>query len=190
MLEELIRSNNGRRILDFGCGVGRHTKYFVKRGYEVYGFDQSEKALQRAESTLANENLSAHLRVWNMLSPLPYETAFFDAVLAVRVIQHAYKKDILEILREIDRVLRERGLVFIQVTSYETEMKNMLEGRKPIWVEPRTLIAETGPEKGIPRHLFTSEELLSMLKGYEILEIHSGTDHYDGHCIIARKLKH
>jgi cyclopropane fatty-acyl-phospholipid synthase-like methyltransferase len=189
-LEELFRSNGVRRILDFGCGVGRHAVYFAKRGFEVYGFDQSQKALRQAESTLVSENLSAHLRLWNMIYPLPYETDFFDAVLAVRVIQHTYKKNIENILREIDRVLRDRGFVFMQVTCYDTEMQCASDKQRPRWVEPRTLISWSGTEKGVPRHLFTKEELLSMLKGYEILEIHSGTDHYSGHCIIARKPEH
>ena len=186
MLEELFRSRGARTILDFGCGAGRHVVYFAKKGFEVYGFDQSQDAVAHAESLLFKEKLSAQLRVWNMTDAMPYERGFFDAVLAVRVIQHTYMKNIESILRDIDRVLRERGFIFLQVPSYE----NSPIERKTRWVEPGTFITRSGPEKGVTHHFFTKEELLTLLKGYEMLDIHSGTDHYGGYCVLARKPKH
>ena len=189
-LEELFRLNDVRRILDFGCGMGRHTVYLARKGFEMYGFDRSREAVDKVQSMLTGENLSARLMVWNMLDPLPYETGFFDAVLAVRVIQHTYRKDIENILQEIDRVMRDRGFLFMQVVSFERRIKNMPEEGKTSWVEPGTAIAHWGDEIGVPHHYFTEKELRTLLGGYEILEIHSETDHYPyGYCVIARKLK-
>lgn len=33
----------GGKILDFGCGSGRDTKYFISKGYDVYATDGSEE---------------------------------------------------------------------------------------------------------------------------------------------------
>jgi SAM-dependent methyltransferase len=37
-----------RRVLDLGCGTGRHTAELVARGYEVVGVDRSAEMLQKA----------------------------------------------------------------------------------------------------------------------------------------------
>jgi 2-polyprenyl-3-methyl-5-hydroxy-6-metoxy-1,4-benzoquinol methylase len=103
-LEELLRKNNGSKILDFGCGAGRHAVYFARKGFVVYGFDASEMAIERAKDVLKSENLFADLRVWDMMKPLPYEDGFFDAVLVVRVMHHTYMDNIKRIAKEIGRL--------------------------------------------------------------------------------------
>jgi SAM-dependent methyltransferase len=42
---------SARRILDLGCGVGRHTGRLLLRGYEVIGLDISAPVLEVARST-------------------------------------------------------------------------------------------------------------------------------------------
>ena len=36
---------SGSRILDFGCGSGRDTKYFLEKGYQVTATDDSEEII-------------------------------------------------------------------------------------------------------------------------------------------------
>jgi cyclopropane fatty-acyl-phospholipid synthase-like methyltransferase len=190
-LEELFKRAGVRRILDLGCGAGRHVVYFARKGFELYGFDQSQEAIEQTRLALTHENLQANLKAWNMVAPLPYRTRFFDAILAVRVIHHTYTKNIERIFGEIDRVLRNGGFLFAQVPSYETEIRDRPDDSGTQWVEPGTLIPRSGPlyERGVPHHFFSREELVRMLSGYEILEIHTGSDHYRGYCIIAHKPK-
>ena len=59
---ELIIEGNHRRILDLGCGTGRHVVYFAGLGFEVYGFDASTKALSMTQEWLQEKNLTADLR--------------------------------------------------------------------------------------------------------------------------------
>jgi len=182
-LERLFRRSNVKRILDIGCGTGRHTLYFAEKGFEVFGFDGDEETLEGARRLLESKNLGAALRVWDMTKPLPYHDAFFDAVMAVRVIHHTYANKMMKVVREIDRVLRKGGFLFLQVPSYESETFDS----GTIWAEPGTLIARGGQEKGVPHHFFRENELLECFPSYDVKELHSRSDHYGGYCLIAQK---
>jgi len=188
-LEELLELESAPRVLDFGCGAGRHTVYFARKGFEVYGFDASEAALGQAAKALEREGLQANLRVWDMTEPLPYEDRFFDAVIATRVIHHTYVENIKKIAEEINRTLKKEGYLFIQVSAFSPEEKS--EPRQKEWEfeepEPRTYVYTGGEEKGIPHHHFTKQELLNLFKNYSIIDFHSKTEHYRGFCLIMQK---
>ncbi len=182
-LEELLGEPTGKRILDIGCGTGRHAIHFARMGFEVDGFDEDEDVVDRAKRFLERENLKAHLRVWDMTNPFPYENSMFDAVVAARVIHHTYAENIARIAVEIDRVLKQDGFLFLQVPAYETQTFD--SGTN--WAEPGTLIARAGPEKGVLHHFFRREELVELFPGFSVEKIHSNSEHYGGYCLIARK---
>lgn len=56
-IEKEIRYNKALKILDIGCGTGRHTIELTKRGYNVVGVDLSESLLQRAREKAEEQNL-------------------------------------------------------------------------------------------------------------------------------------
>ncbi|MCD4790886.1 MAG: class I SAM-dependent methyltransferase, partial [Bacteroidales bacterium] len=56
-IENEINFNKQTRILDIGCGTGRHTIELTKRGYQVTGIDLSETLLNRAREKALKEDL-------------------------------------------------------------------------------------------------------------------------------------
>jgi 2-polyprenyl-3-methyl-5-hydroxy-6-metoxy-1,4-benzoquinol methylase len=56
-IEQEIGSNKKLRILDIGCGTGRHSIELAKRGYTVTSIDLSESQLARAKEKAAAANL-------------------------------------------------------------------------------------------------------------------------------------
>jgi 2-polyprenyl-3-methyl-5-hydroxy-6-metoxy-1,4-benzoquinol methylase len=56
-LEKEIEYNNKTKILDIGCGTGRHSIELSKRGYEIVGIDLSESLLKRAKEKATEQNL-------------------------------------------------------------------------------------------------------------------------------------
>ena len=76
----LIQDRNGSRVLDLGCGTGRHAVHLTRLGFEVWGFDASPMAISMTQEWLNEENLDADLRRHQMEEPFPYEGDFFDAV--------------------------------------------------------------------------------------------------------------
>ena len=56
-IEKEINYNKTARILDIGCGTGRHSIELSKRGYTITGVDLSESLLKRARAKASEQNL-------------------------------------------------------------------------------------------------------------------------------------
>lgn len=57
-IEQEINYDKYTRILDIGCGTGRHSIQLAKIGYNVTGIDLSESQLERARQKASAQNLS------------------------------------------------------------------------------------------------------------------------------------
>ena len=57
-IESEIGFNKQLRLLDIGCGTGRHTIELTRRGYQVTGIDFSESMLRRAKEKASEQNLA------------------------------------------------------------------------------------------------------------------------------------
>jgi 2-polyprenyl-3-methyl-5-hydroxy-6-metoxy-1,4-benzoquinol methylase len=89
-LADLLKRQKASKVLDFGCGTGRHAVYLASLGFDVYGFDWSESSISVATRELSNKGLHANLLVWDMNeTQLPSDDSFFDGVLSIRVFHHA-----------------------------------------------------------------------------------------------------
>jgi len=56
-IEQELNYDKNRRIIDVGCGTGRHSIELSKRGYRVTGIDLSESQLARAKEKAKQLNL-------------------------------------------------------------------------------------------------------------------------------------
>ena len=95
---------NGR-ILDWGCGIGQMSYLLKNRCFEVISYDvdpMGQEFLDRIGQRLllARDPVS-----------LPFANSHFDAVLSSGVIEHV--DDPLASLKEVNRILKDRGYLFI-----------------------------------------------------------------------------
>lgn len=158
-----------KRILDLGCGTGRHLLFLLKKGFEIYGLDGSPNGLEIAKNWLNKENLSSELTCQKIEQKLPYKDGFFDAVVSIQVIHHNLMKDILFTVNEIERILRKEGFIFLTFPLpkiFYLKKENMKK------VETRTYIPLKGLEKGLPHHFFTIPELKRVFRAFELTEIY------------------
>jgi SAM-dependent methyltransferase len=183
-VREVLGNSDNKRILDLGCGTGRHVVYFARLGYGVYGFDASPKALYMAEEWLQEENLTASLREHLMEKPFPYEDDFFDTVISIQVIHHNLMKDIKKTVSEIERVLKPGGLLFVTFPMLHPGPVEVERDWKLVKIEEGTYIPQKGWESGIPHHYFTLEEIPKVFNSFEILEIF--LDDTDHRCVLAQ----
>jgi ubiquinone/menaquinone biosynthesis C-methylase UbiE len=175
-LSKTFKEHNFKKILDLGCGTGRHLVFFCKNDFDVYGIDSSPKALEIAEQWLKENNNKAQLKLHRMEHKFPFENQFFDAIISIQVIHHNVIKDIRFCIKEIERILKKNGMVFLTFPILGGGSK--LERWDLKKIEKNTYIPQTGPEKGLPHHFFTLEEINFIFNAFEILEIYiDGTNH-------------
>jgi SAM-dependent methyltransferase len=174
-----LKSEGATRILDLGCGTGRHTLFLAARGFSVAGLDNSPQAIAATQSWLDEQGLTADLHLGSMAEPLPFEDRCFDAAICIQVIHHARLGTIRVVVRELARVLREGALLFVTVPRLRNQAQAFEE------IEPRTFVPLDGPEQGLPHHIFTLEELREVFAAFVIEDIH--VDAIDHHCLTAIK---
>ncbi len=158
---EGFKSEGLERILDLGCGTGRHTTLLIDRGFEVYGCDCSAEAVEIARSLIPE----AEFRVCDM-SSLPYDADFLDGILCYQVLQHGCIGDIRKACEEIRRVLRSGGRLYLVAVS--TEHPKCQSGRE---IEPNTRIDMDALDGHIPHHFFTEDELRGLFADFDILKL-------------------
>jgi len=79
-IESEIGCNKQTRILDIGCGTGRHSIELTKRGYTVTGIDLSESMLERARKKAADSHVSIDFQIQDARN-LPFNNEFDLAIM-------------------------------------------------------------------------------------------------------------
>ena len=62
-IEKEVRYDKSSKILDIGCGTGRHSLELARRGYKVTGFDLSESLINKAIGIAKKENLKIDFQI-------------------------------------------------------------------------------------------------------------------------------
>lgn len=94
-------------ILDLGCGMGRDTKYFLGKGYQVTAIDASEELVKRAREY--TQHLIHVMRFEDVNFP-----SSFDGIWAMASLLHINKAKLPNILRQnIIPVLKKDGILFM-----------------------------------------------------------------------------
>ncbi len=114
-----------QRVLDIGCGGGRHVVYLARQGLSVVAGDVSADALAETARWLERERLEATLLLLEM-TRLPFQDASFDAALSVNVLHHAEPAKARGAVQEVWRVLRPGGL-FLAVLASPSGCQCLLE---------------------------------------------------------------
>ena len=79
-IEKEINFDKSLKILDVGCGTGRHAIELSKRGYHVTGIDLSESQLKRAKEKAKENNLVIDFQCHDARN-LPFNSEFDVAIM-------------------------------------------------------------------------------------------------------------
>ena len=95
----------GSRILDFGCGSGRDTKYFLEKGYRVEATDGSSELCKLASNFTGIE-------VKEMLFQDLDARGKYEGIWACSSILHLSKRELLPVIRKMCDALKDNGVIY------------------------------------------------------------------------------
>jgi malonyl-CoA O-methyltransferase len=120
----------GLKVLDLGCGTGRHSLWLAQQGAEVTGVDFSDGMLAEARKKPGADPI--RFVVHDLAQPLPFPDATFDLVVSGLVLEHLI--DLAVFFREARRVLKLGGFAVIS----EIHPAMMLVGTEARFTDPIT----------------------------------------------------
>ena len=158
-----LPSRKDVRILEVGCGSGPNVWYLAREGFSATGIDFSREGITAASSRLAQDGLSADLRVADA-TKLPFEDACFDAVIDFECLSALRQAEAERAIAEAHRVLRPGGIFF----SVAFAVGITLEGDR-IEGEPHTYLVRDCPfflrRFGVHR-LTAAEEIPALFRAF------------------------
>ncbi len=161
-----VKDTGCRRVLDAGCGAGRHLLPLAREGFAVWGVDRELSVLEGLQEKLRASDIPAPL-VLADLGRLPFPGPSFHLVVSINVINHGYARTFREYCRELDRVLAPGGFIFIYVSPREfAELVRRPETRE---LEPGTLVDIATPDGEMIHHFPAPEEIQGQFPGYRQL---------------------
>jgi SAM-dependent methyltransferase len=104
--ERILSGCAGKRVLEYGCGLGGQAFTLARNGAAVTGIDISEVAVAQARRRAAGESLPGLTFVKGDAENLDFPDRSFDLVCGSGILHHL---DLPRALREIHRVLADGG---------------------------------------------------------------------------------
>ena len=112
----------GERLLDLGCGAGRHAFEAVKRGADVVALDADGSEIKHVALIFDELDGGAGSAVQGDAFHLPFRDAAFDRVIAAEVLEHLPADRAA--MAELARVLRPGGTMAVTVPRWFPELVN------------------------------------------------------------------
>ena len=107
-------------ILDFGCGSGRDTKYFLRKGYHVDAVDGSKEMCKVAS---AYTGISVRQMLFQELDAVER----YDGIWACSSILHLPWKELEDVFAKMIRALKPHGIIY---TSFKySDFEGIRSGR-------------------------------------------------------------
>ena len=107
-------------ILDFGCGYGRDTKYFLDKGCRVTATDGSAELCRRA-------SVFTGIEVQEMLFQELDDIDTYDGIWACSSILHLPKNELFSVIRKMSDALKSTGVIY---TSFKySDFEGVRNGR-------------------------------------------------------------
>lgn len=167
-LDKWQEKRSVNRILDAGCGNGRHVLFFQEQGYETYGVDISSESVELGNEWLKRKGLKPTLQVSDITN-LPFDDNYFDVIISYGVLDHISFSAAKKAIKEINRVCNTGGYVYLSLRS--TSASEFGRGKK---TDKNTFVLQVGHEKGVIQHFFDLKEIEELMRGFKVFDIELG----------------
>ena len=111
---------NGAKVLDISIGDGANSEYFIEQGFDVYGTDISNLAIETIKKKYPDYTWIEH----DTLDKFPFPDNYFNLVFARLALHYFQREDIERVLLDINRILKSNGYFYIMVKCSNTGSLN------------------------------------------------------------------
>jgi len=108
------------KILDVGCAKGFLLYDLFNQGMDVYGLDVSKYAKNKSIIPIKKK-----INIGDAKN-LPYPDNFFDAAVSINTIHNLEKNDCINAIKELNRVVKNKKKIYIQVDSYTNKLQKKI----------------------------------------------------------------
>ncbi len=111
--------DNDLKVLDLGCGIGRHVFYVNEMGLDVFGIDLSVNAINFCKKWAISKGLKGleDKFVQGDITKLPWKENFFNIVISHGVLDSMGFNIAVKAVKEVYRTLDEGGLFYCDLIS-------------------------------------------------------------------------
>jgi len=170
---KVFKERDYMKILDLGCGTGKHSIFLAQKGFSVYATDISLTGIDIAKKKAGSLNINnIHFKQHDMRS-IPFSNNFFNAVICIWTIYHGKLDEIRKTVNEIWRVLKPNGMVITDFLSISDSTYGI--GKE---IERNTFLGAKGKEEDVPHHYSTREELIRLFLEFRELKIRLSSNSY------------
>lgn len=175
---ELLSLEPGARVLDVGCGWGRHSLLLAREGMEVTGVDLSPALLREARRRGEEEGIPVRWLQRDMRA-LGFDGEF-DAALSLFSSLGYFRDpaDDLRVLRGMRRALRSDGLLLMECMHRDHVVRHFAErdwwegpGGDPVWVE-----RQFDPVEGVSREWLRWSARGEIQEKYHEIRVRTATE--------------
>jgi SAM-dependent methyltransferase len=148
----------GARVLDAGCGKGRHAGLLRERGYNFWGCDISGVAVQKASHGANQPDLGNRFHVAD-LRELPYRDGSIEAVICVHTLPYHLRLGMVAAVTEFIRVLSPGGWLYADLLDVDDS-----EFEKGPNIEKYTYL----DSDGTPVHFSNHDEIEKLFSSFRV----------------------
>lgn len=117
--KDIAEHAKGAKMLDVGCGIGRHVKFGQDMGLEMYGSDLSEHAITVAREWLKGDMNGAENKrlIAGDIQKLPWDNGFFDHIMSDSVLD-SMPFEVAQVgMSEMARITKSGGYLYCSLIS-------------------------------------------------------------------------
>lgn len=152
LLDGFEKYRNTNKLLDIGTGAGLFAQIAVERGWEVFGTELTQEAVDDC----SNKGIKMFK---GQLDEAHFEDNMFDVITCIETIEHLNNP--LMLVKEMHRITRPNGMVYITTPNFNAVLRYWLNSKYDIIEYPLhlTYYTKNTLKKLFEEHHFTTASL-------------------------------
>ena len=138
---KILREAHVKRVLDAGCGIGKHVLYLRKEGFDAHGSDLNPLHYNRAKELALSEDPEAVFFHEDMTALENQGDESYDAVLTLgNTLSSIGFEGVTKVLAAFHRVLKPGGIIMGQVLNYDSFNREDFSDVRSAFIEGKEII--------------------------------------------------